>query len=63
MKKLIRIPLILIAVGLLLYIAGILVEKYAQHVETQPLPYGITPSNLPLTPQQSGQPNPSNLEK
>jgi cation transporter-like permease len=50
MKKLIRIPLILIAVGLLLSIAGILLEKYAHHVETTPIPQGPVPSNLPPTP-------------
>lgn len=63
MKKMIKIPLILIAVGALLYIAGVLLENYANRIETVPgfVP-GVGPTQpLPLTPTPTN-PNPT-LEK
>ena len=63
MKKMIKIPLILIVVGSLLYLAGVLLENYANRTNTVP---GFVPGQgptqtLPLTPTPTN-PNPT-LEK
>lgn len=60
MKKLIKIPVILIVVGALLYLAGVLLENYANRIETVP---GFVPGKgptepLPLTPAPTN-PNPT----
>jgi hypothetical protein len=51
MKKLIKIPVILIVVGALLYLAGVLLENYANRTNTVP---GYVPGTGPST-----NPNPT----
>lgn len=60
MKKLIKIPVILIVLGALLYLAGVLLENYANRTNTVPgfVP-GIGPTvTPPLTPTPTN-PNPT----
>jgi len=60
MKKLIKIPLTLIIVGALIYLAGVLLEMYANRINTvEGFVPGVGPTvTPPLTPTPTN-PNPT----